>query len=125
NFTGTIQPHSSAIIWFQSSSSRLTAADFNAKFGTNLTEGENLIIIKASKPIPTAKPVQLELLLGTSVINRIWYNWGENSSEVKPDKAITFEYNHLFSQTSVQTSNSAAPTPGNVSSSQVPTAVTK
>lgn len=125
NFTGTIQPHSSAIIWFQSSSSRLTAADFNAKFGTNLTEGENLIIIKASKPIPTAKPVQLELLLGTSVINRIWYNWGENSSEVKPDKAITFDYNHLFSQTSVQTSNSAAPTPGNVSSSQVPTAVTK
>jgi hypothetical protein len=122
--SGTIQPHSTLVVWFKTST-KLTAADFNAKFGTSLVEGKDLLIISASKTLAVSKAVQLELMSGSTVVDRIWYNWGDNPSEVKSDKAITFDYNHTYTQTSVQTSNSASPTPGTVTSSQVPSAVTK
>ncbi len=122
--SGTIQPHSTLVVWLKTSS-KLTAADFNTKFGTSLTEGKDLLIISATKTLATTKAVQIELLSGTSVIDRIWYNWGDTPTEVKIDKAITFDYNHTYTQTSVKTSGSADPTPGSISSSQVPTEVTK
>lgn len=122
--SGTIEPHSTLVVWFRTTT-RLTAADFNTKFGTALTEGKDLLIIAATKTLATSNAVQIELLSGTSVVDRIWYNWGDTPNEIKSDKAITFDYNHTYTQTSVKTSNSAAPTPGSVSSSQVPTEVTK
>jgi hypothetical protein len=122
--SGTIQPHSTLVVWFRTTT-RLTAADFNTKFGTALTESKDLLILAVTKTLATANAVQIELLSGSAVVDRIWYNEGENVAEVKIDKAITYDYNHTYTQTSVKTSVSATPTPGSITSSQVPIEVTK
>ena len=122
--SGTIQPHSTLVVWFKTST-KLTVADFNANFGTNLVEGSSILVLSGTPVLPVDKSVQLELVSGSKVVNRIWYNWGDSSADVKNDKAITFDYNHMYVQTAVMTSSSATPTPGSISASQVPTAVTK
>lgn len=124
NLSGTIQPHSTLVVWFKTSTN-LTVADFNAKFGTNLVEGSSILVLTRTKVLPTSNAVQIELVLGSTVVNRIWYNWGDSKVDVKNNKAITFDYNHMYVQTSVMTSSSATPTPGSISQGQVPTAVTK
>ncbi len=127
NLSGTIQPHSTVVIWFRTST-KLTVADFNAKFGTNLVEGDNILVLNNVPILPTDinKSVQLELVSGSTVVNRICYNWGDSiKSGIKTDKAITFDYNHMYVQTSVTTSSEATPTPGSISAGQVPTAVIK
>ncbi len=124
NLSGTIKPHSTLVVWFKSSD-KLTVADFNEKFGTNLVEGENLLVLSNVKTLATAKPVQLELLSGSTVVNRIWYNWGENTGDVKSNKSINYDYNHFYTQTSVQISTDATPSPGKLTETQVPVARTK
>ena len=82
-------------------------------------------MLTRTKVLPTSNAVQIELVLGSTVVNRIWSNWGDSKVDVKNNKAITFDYNHMYVQTSVMTSSSATPTPGSISQGQVPTAVTK
>jgi hypothetical protein len=127
NLSGTIQPHSTVVIWFRSSN-KLTVADFNSKFGTNLIEGSSILVLNNVPLLPTDinKAAQLELVSGSTVVSRIWYNWGDSmKSGIVSDKAITFDYCHMYVQTSVTTSYNANPTPGSISQGQVPTAVTK
>lgn len=122
--SGSIKPHSTLIVWLRTSK-KLTAADFNINFGTSLVEGRDLLILSATKTLPVKNSVQIELMSGNSVVNRIWYNWNYTLNEIKDGKTITFDYNRNYTQTSVKTSADTIPTPGRVVSSQVPEVVTK
>ncbi len=121
--TGTIAPHSPVVLWFLPEGSNLSVADFNNHYKTNLVGGKDIIII-IGKTLPETNPVQLEILNGTRVVSRCWYNW-EGSKDVLPDKAITFKYPTNYTFTSRVDTVRVAPTPGTVAEGQMPEQVKK
>ncbi len=121
-FAGNIKAHSAAVIWFRSSSS-LTAADFNKKYGTTLVEGENLLILDASKLIKPDVTSQYEVTLGGTVVARVWFNWGEDGKEVKSGRSLTYSYQKLYTLTEVKISADSEPSPGTITPEQVPAVV--
>ena len=121
--TGSIDPHSTVVLWFLPESSTLTVADFNKHYNTNLIGGKDIIII-VGKTLPETNPAQLEILNGTKVVSRCWYNW-EGSKDVLPDKAISFKYPTNYTFTSRVDKVRIAPTPGTLYEGQMPAQVTK
>jgi len=120
--SGTIQPHSTAVIWIVSDNNTLTVADFNAHFGTNLVEGKDIILITGAQ-IPHSNPVQLELLFGATVVGRAWYNWS-STVDVLADCAIAYNYPTNYTITAQVDKSRITPTPGTLAEGQVPKAVT-
>ena len=121
--SGSIAPHSTLVLWFVSADNKLSIADFNKNYGTSLIGGKDIVMI-VGKQIPDTNPVQLELLSGTTVISRCWYNW-EGSIDVMPDKAVTFNYPNNYTFTATVSKARTAPTPGTLADGQMPAQVTK
>ena len=121
--TGTIAPHSTVVLWFLPDGSKLSVADFNKHYGTNLVGGKDIIII-VGKALPETNPVQLEILNGSKVISRCWYNW-EGAKDVLADKAITFNYPTCYTFTSRVGEVHVTPTPGTLKDGQMPEQITK
>ncbi len=121
--TGTIAPHSTVVLWFLPESSTLSVADFNKHYGTNLVGGKDIIVI-IGKTLPETNPVQLEILNGSKVISRCWYNW-EGAKDVVADKAITFKYPTCYTFTSRVDKSHVTPTPGTLEDGQMPAQITK
>ena len=107
----------------QNSGSKLTVADFNKHFGTNLVEGKDIVKVVGAN-IPHAKPVQLELLSGTTTIGRVWYNWG-GVSNVNKDRSIMYNYPTDYTMTAKVEKSNVTPTPGAFDVAQVPRTVTQ
>ena len=120
---GTVQPHSAIVLWVVPEGSKLTVADFNKHFGTNLVEGKDIVKVVGAN-IPHAKPVQLELLSGTTTIGRVWYNWG-GVSNVNKDRSIMYNYPTDYTMTAKVEKSNVAPTPGAFDVAQVPRTVTQ
>ena len=95
----------------------------NKHYNTNLIGGKDIIII-VGKTLPETNPAQLEILNGTKVVSRCWYNW-EGSKDVLPDKAISFKYPTNYTFTSRVDKVRIAPTPGTLYEGQMPAQVTK
>ena len=121
--SGSIAPHSTLVLWFLPSTSKLSIADFNKHYNTSLVGGKDIVIIVGNQ-LPESKPVQLELLSGTKVIGRCWYNW-EGALDILPDKAVTFNYPTNYTLTATVTKARTAPTPGTLAEGQMPAQVTK
>ena len=121
-FDGKVKAHSIAVIWFRSNAN-LTVADFNKKYGTSLVEGENLFILDTTKQIKTDVTSQYEVTYGGTVVSRIWFNWGEDSGEVKSGKSVTYSYQKLYTLTETKLSATSEPTPGTVATEQIPAVV--
>ena len=121
--SGSIAPHSTLVLWFVSADNKLSIADFNKNYGTSLIGGKDIVMIVGNQ-IPDTNPVQLELLSGTTVISRCWYNW-EGSIDVMPDKAVTFNYPTNYTFTATVSKARTAPTPGTLADGQMPAQVTK
>ena len=121
--TGTIAPHSTLILWFVPESSKLSVADFNRRFGTSLVGGKDIIMI-VGNTLPENNPVQLEMLNGSKVIARCWYNW-EGAKDVLPDKAIIFKYPTNYTCTQVVEKARIGATPGRLEDGQMPEQVKK
>lgn len=121
-FNGKVKAHSVAVIWFRSNAN-LTVADFNKKYGTSLVEGENLFILDTTKQIKTDVTSQYEVTYGGTVVSRIWFNWGEDSGEVKSGKSVTYSYQKLYTLTETKLSATSEPTPGTVATEQIPAVV--
>lgn len=121
--SGTIAPHSTIVLWFVSADNKLSVADFNKRYGTSLVAGKDIVMITGNS-IPDTNPVQLEILNGTKVVSRCWYNW-EGDKDVLPDKAITFQYPTNYTFTAVVYKSRQTPTPGKLSAGQMPAQVTK
>ena len=123
NLKGAIQPHSTMVIWIVSANNTLTVEDFNKHFGTNLVEGKDIVMLTGAN-IPHSKPVQFELLAGTTVVGRVWYNWG-GASDVRSDKAIVYNYPTDYTMTAKVEKSNVDPTPGTLTDGQVPKTITK
>ena len=116
--TGTITPRSTLVLWFAGENSTLSVADFNKRYGTNLVGGKDIVII-VGKNLAETNPVQLELLNGSTVVARCWYNW-EGDKDVLPDKAIIFNYPNCYTFTARVAKARVAPTPGKLAEGQMP-----
>ena len=117
------------VLWIKNDASRaLTAADFNAQYGTDLAAGTQLVEI-ASGGMANAGPrgIRVATNTGEEVSTAYWFT----DAQTTPTTAIQYAWNpgpgdHLWTpadpagpaQTLV---GLAAPTPGRVSASQVPT----
>ncbi len=121
--SGTIAAHSTVVLWFLPENSTLSVADFNKHYGTNLIGGKDIVII-VGKTLPENNPVQFEILNGSKVVSRCWYNW-EGAKDVLPDKAVTFKYPTSYTFTSRVDKVRIAPTPGTLAEGQVPEQVQK
>ena len=57
------------------------------------------------------------------MVSRIWFNWGEDSGEVKSGKSVTDSYQKLYTLTETKLSATSEPTPGTVATEQIPAVV--
>lgn len=119
--TGTIAPHSTIVLWFAGENSTLSIADFNKRYGTNLLGGKDIVVI-VGKNLPEKNPVQLEILHGTKVVSRCWYNW-EGDLNIIPDRSVTFNYPTCYTFTARVDKVRTAPTPGKLLEDQMPKVV--
>lgn len=116
--TGTIAPRSTVVLWFAGENSTLSIADFNKRYGTNLVGGKDIIVI-VGKNLAETNPVQLEILHGTTVVSRCWYNW-EGELNIIPDKSVTFNYPTCYTLTARVDKARTKPTPGSLLDGQMP-----
>ncbi len=121
--SGTIAPHSTLVLWFVSTDNKLSIADFNKRYGTSLVGGKDIVMI-VGMSIPDTNPVQLEILNGTKVISRCWYNW-EGAKDVLPDRAVTFNYPTNYTFTAQVAKSRTTPTPGKLDDGQMPETVSR
>ena len=119
--SGKIQPHSTMVLWIVSANSKLTVADFNKNFGTSLVEGKDIVRLVGAN-IPHNKPVQLEILHGSYVVARAWYNWGTNN-DMRLDRSVVFNYPTNYTMTAQVAESRVIPTPGKLTEDQMPDTV--
>jgi hypothetical protein len=115
---GKIQPHSTMVIWMVSSTNKLTVADFNKNYGTSLVEGKDIVMLTGAN-IPQDKPVQLELLTGTTVVGRAWYNWS-GVVDILADRSVIYNYPTDYTMTAKVETARNTPTPGTLAAGQMP-----
>ena len=120
---GTVQPHSAVVIWMVSSASKLTVADFNQNYGTKLVEGKDIVRLVGAN-LPHDNPVQLEILSGSTVVARAWYNWA-GTVDALPNRGIVFRYPTNYTMTARVEQARVDPTPGALTEGQVPKTTTK
>ena len=102
------------VFWIHNGSNdTLTVGDFNQKFGTNLVENQNIIILE-NGGMSNSAPRGLRITTNVhDEVNYVTYNVGENDANGNDhaDKTITYRYDGTKS---VKMSNVAAPTPGSI-----------
>ena len=82
------------MIWVRKADSPFTADDFNARYGTSLKEGEDLLITE-KRIISTKLTIgrQLELVYRGEAIDRATWTYGEiEGHKVVTDKVITYDH---------------------------------
>ena len=123
----TIAPASTLVLWVKNSANQaLTAADFNAKFGTNLAADQNLLEIQ-SAGMANGSMRGLALRTNTGeTITRAYYNMsiGQGIKDPVADQGLQYTRGTDSIRPDVQRilDNSAA-TPGQVSQDQVGTSL--
>ena len=102
------------VFWIHNGSNdTLTVDDFNEKFGTNLVENQNIIILE-NGGMSNSAPRGLRITTNVhDEVNYVTYNVGENDANGNDhaDKTITYRYDGTKS---VKMSNVAAPTAGSI-----------
>lgn len=100
------------VFWIHNGSNdTLTVDDFNKKFGTNLVENQNIIILE-NGGMSNSAPRGLRITTNVhDEVNYVTYNVGENDANGNDhaDKTITYRYDGTKS---VKVSNVDTPTPG-------------
>ena len=71
----TVPPASTLVIWVRPQGAGLTAADFNAHYGTKLLEGEDLLITEVPLLLSDEKGKRLDLMQGDEVMSRVTYGY--------------------------------------------------
>ena len=82
------------VIWVRKADSPFTADEFNARYGTSLKEGEDLLITE-KRIISTKLTIgrQLELVYRGEAIDRATWTYGEiEGHKVVTDKVITYDH---------------------------------
>lgn len=111
----SIEPYSAVVVCVGGAD----AEKFNAYYGTELSDKELYFI--SGGDIADKNSAQFELLKGTSVINRVRYNWGDSFGlDAALKGGIEFAYQPDMVQTSLLISSSSVPSPATLSPDQVP-----
>ena len=115
-----IEPGKTLVLWVKNSGNQaLTAADFNAKFGTNLEAGSSLVEIQsAGMANGSARGIQIVTQTGIG-INRAYYNMNANVKDVAADRGIQYAVQPTDTTLQRLVGQDAA-NPGRVSADQVP-----
>ncbi len=118
---GIIQPHSTLVLWIVASNNKATVADFNARYGTSLVEGRDIVRI-VGNTIPQTNAVQLEIIKGSAVVARCWYSWGL-AKDILANKAIEYNCPTDCTFTAKVFKSRQTPTPGSIRDDQMPEVV--
>lgn len=122
--SGTVAPHSVMVMWLQTDTS-LTVDDFNAKYGSQLQTGTQIIPLKTNWNAPIKNSVQIELLSGSTVISRAQYNYGSGAANVAECQSVTFTYQTEYTLTAVVKKSLQVPTPGTYDVALMPKLIEK
>ncbi|WP_378147154.1 metallophosphoesterase [Cnuibacter sp. UC19_7] len=114
-----IQPGKTLVLWVKNGANdALTAADFNAKFGTSLTAGTDLVEIH-SAGMANGSPRGIEVITNTGFsVNRAYYNLG-GADDTVADQGIQYAVDPADT-TRQRLSGLAPASPGAVTAEQVP-----
>lgn len=114
-----IAPGASLVFWVKNGpNNELTAADFNAVYGTNLTAGVDLVEINSGGMANgSARGMQIQTNTG-EIINRGYYNMA-GAADVELNRSLHYAVDaaDLLKQ---QLLGNATPTPGSAHTTQVP-----
>ncbi|WP_176451715.1 lamin tail domain-containing protein [Enemella dayhoffiae] len=117
-----IQPGASLVLWIKNGGNQaLDAAAFNARFGTNLTAGTQLVEVQ-SAGMANGSPRGLEIVTNTGTsVNRAYYNLA-GADDVDPNQGIQYATDPADPPRQ-RLLGKAAPTPGSTSAAQTPLCV--
>lgn len=120
----TIPARMPAVFWFKQPESPLTAEDFCARYGVDLTLGENLFILEG-KPLSGSHIAgrRLDLAVGSEIVSRIHWNYADHyGTQPNPDCALRYGYHGGMTATAALIDETDAPAPGVLEAAQMPTA---
>ena len=109
------------VLWMVREDNTLTVADFNKRYGTSLVQGKDIVIIKGNE-VPHTNAVQLELLSGSTVVGRAWYNF-DLSLQMSANRAVNYLYPTDYTFTAKVNEKRISPTPGKLAENQMPAIV--
>ncbi|WP_169796228.1 metallophosphoesterase [Sanguibacter suarezii] len=117
-----VAPGATLVLWIKNGpNDTLTAADFNAVYGTSLTLGTDLVEVY-SGGMANGSPRGLEITTRTGVsLNTAYYNLG-GAKDVVVSKGLQYAHDPASPARQALT-GPAAPTPGTVTPGQVPAAL--
>ncbi|MBQ2758065.1 MAG: hypothetical protein IJF31_06205, partial [Clostridia bacterium] len=87
----TLPPKSTLVVWVKQAGNPLTAADFNAHYGVNLLEGEDLLITEALT-LPTSNSAKkVDIRRGKEILARATYGYHcTHDTDVVPDQPLCY-----------------------------------
>ncbi len=119
-----VAPHSTLVVWMRPAGSALTAENFNARFGTALVEGENLLITEKEilSPVPLAR--RLDIFEREHILTRVAYGYfcsHERDVEVDVPCLYAFAPHMTVQQKRIsQKKIEMLPLPGELLTAQIP-----
>jgi hypothetical protein len=117
-----LPPASTLTVWLRSDDT-LTAADFNARYGTKLLLGEDLIITEKPLLVADGCGRRLDLSRGEELLSRVTYGYyGTHDTDVVEDRPICYRHGPDMTATGryLPLPEGEIPLPGRVTAKQVP-----
>ena len=124
SLSGKLAGHTAVVVWLNTETGR-TVADFNAKFGSSLVEGQGIINLTSTWGAPLTRGVQIDILNGTKVISRAQYNFGTDSADVAECRSVVFTYRSEYTLTAEKKKVQQTPTPGSIDETLMPALILK
>ncbi len=112
-----IAPHEALVVWQRPAGSKLTADDFNARYGTSLVEGQDLLITEQPMLVANRTGHTLDLCYGEEHLTRVAY--GTYCGGALPRMDVPDQYRYASDMTirEIRFAQSTA-TPGRVTRMQ-------
>ena len=120
----TVPPASILTVWMRPQGCALSAADFNAHYGTKLLEGEDLLITEVPLLLPDGTGKRLDLIQGDELLSRVTYGYYcTHKTDVVADKPLYYRHGPDITATErilAPKAEESSSAPGRVISGQIP-----
>jgi hypothetical protein len=115
-----IPPRSPFVIWRRPKASSLTVADFNARYGTHLVEGESILVTEQRVISAGSAMRRIDILGPGATLARVHYNMGVDcpGKDTEVGNVIAYRYKPNRTGTAVKVTNRSAVAPDTVSDEQ-------
>ena len=114
-----IPARSPFVVWRRPKGSELTVDDFNARYGTHLVEGENLLVTELHVTSSSGAVRRIDVVVPGGVLARVNYNMGLRiNQDVVEDNALCYRYKPNLTGTADLLEGSFEPSPAIVSDEQ-------